>query len=189
MRARFCVGVLALCGVLAMCGVLGAGCGGTRTVSVYRDGFEELCEGVPCGWTQIAGPEGAAVSSESLPGERGIMLVGDGVAIRGEAREPFDFVVTAQQLAVVMAARCDAGASIDVRVVVEELGMGDTTWGDAVTPPPEWTAPTIATLTRDPLDSSGFVSVQQVLGVLLQKNGPGACEIDELRVDAIQFFF
>ena len=54
---------------------------------LYVDDFEEICAGVPCGWTQVRGAPGAARTTETLlPGLRGIALAGDDVVVDGSER-------------------------------------------------------------------------------------------------------
>ncbi len=51
---------------------------------LFEEGFEELCDGMPCGWAQTGGDDGAVRFVETIfAGEHGVRLTGDGAAVRG----------------------------------------------------------------------------------------------------------
>lgn len=163
---------------------------------LFSEGFEELCDGAPCGWTQVAGASDDVRFVATIhPGEHGFSLQGD-AALR------FDAMVTAAPLAITMgaievaaSARCDTGGRIEVEagVVDEVTGAADTFRG-VLGPPPEWGVTAFTPLVGDDAlspdgglgGSFGTSTIQaRLLSLTLRHLGSGVCEIDHLTLDAI----
>ncbi|MFO0685491.1 MAG: hypothetical protein U0234_25755 [Sandaracinus sp.] len=167
-----------------------AGCRGADSVSLFRDDFESVCDGSPCGWLQVAGPSGAARYVESVPGDHGIELTGEGVAVsrlaEGDQLEGADPITS---LEAHLVARCDARSSITVIVSVQ--GVTSSTPIDVTgtaTFPPRWDGSRI----RFPLLTTGATSSTQfndVLAVVLHKEGPGTCEVDYVSLASMRMPF
>lgn len=169
---------------------------GTRRV--YGEPFDGTCHDLPCGWTQVTGPAGAAhTTSTLLPGLRGLALEGDGVLVDGPAAPSTTSSFVGGSLDLVLLARCDAGASLTVRVALTSTSLSDASSDTAaslleahVIPAAEWDASGAATdglrqtLTPvlGPRDSVVEVHVQSVT---VRKEGPGACDLDALRIEHI----
>lgn len=156
-----------------------AGCRGADSVSLFRDDFESVCGGAPCGWSQVAGPAGAARYVESVPGEHGIELSGEGVAVSrlvpGDDLEGADPV---DSLEAHVVARCDARSTVTVIVTLQGISTSapiDVT--GTATFPPRWDGSriTFPLLTTSVTPSSQFIDI---VSVVLHKEGPGTCEVD-----------
>ncbi len=146
----------------------------------YREDFETLCEGVPCGWSRTTGNDDQAIWVETIhPGEHGLRLTGE-VSVRGAGamgEEPV--LVGAMQ--VQLDARCDLGSELRVDLVVaDELG-NQVTGSAAFAPPAEWEAPLIAPPSFASAPLSGTVS--RVVAIGIAKTGAGACEISDVAID------
>jgi len=154
-----------------------AGCGGPGRIVPYEEDFETLCDGTPCGWVQTLGPPGAVSYLETIPGDHGLSFTGDGVVARGGARTLAS--VSLLEIAEV-SGRCDDGSSLELRIsVIDETGVAATL--EAVSMPgAEWSIPEPIPLSAPPGRLPG---VREVVGVLVRKLGPGACEIDRLVLD------
>jgi len=161
----------------------------------FIERFDADCGGVPCGYTQRSGPPGAArTTSTLLPGLRGLALEGDGVVVDGPGAEGPIFGASADLLEAVLIARCDAEASLTVRVGVTAAGDFDASTTVAgvlleaqLRPPATWvTTPSASAAERAdlvPLGVVPFASELRFVSVSIEKSGPGQCEIDELRVE------
>jgi len=143
---------------------------------VFLDELEgPLCAGVPCGWTRVAGPEEGARWGQSLPGEHGLHLSGDGVVVRIEPASELPFSMTDTQLALDLIARCDLGATLTV-----EIGATDTSGASlGLEPMPlniltTWTERRPNALT---LGGTG-ASLRSIDSITVAKSGTGVCEID-----------
>ena len=113
---------------LASLFVLVASCAPPDRAPLYRATFEDVCEGTPCGWTQVAGPEGAAIfvlESEAQVRERGVeplaRLAGYGTSSdAGDLLRPdADGAAAAMRLAL-----ANAGVSRDAIDYVNAHGTG-----------------------------------------------------------------
>ncbi len=184
--------LVALIGALHACGPRDAE---PRIASVYEENFSATCAGVPCGWTQRAGAPGAAHTTATLlPGLRGLALEGDGVLVDGPGAAAPLFGISPTALRVALTARCDADASLTVRVGLTGDGAADggVDPGAALLeaqlrPPATWpTAPTASAEVTAPLVPGGspdFRGEARIVSVSLEKRGAGRCEIDALRID------
>lgn len=160
-----------------------AGCGPTIDRSaIYVEDFETTCEGVPCGWVQSSGPDDAARYVETLPGDHGLELVGDGVSVRSDADEALRGIAFTSILAARVIARCDLVATLELRTTVELSDGRTLTLGRAITPEPTWSE----MLVDQPLSAVDPIppgwAIARVLGVSLRKSGAGSCEIDHLAI-------
>jgi hypothetical protein len=182
MRATQLLVIAAAVGLLA--GL--SGCPGPRRGDlVWEEDFEASCGGVPCGWVQSGGPEGAVRSRETLPGEHGIELVGDGVSVRGPAGERLPRSTSAEEVAVRMTARCDAGGVLEVRVTIETVDGVRVTFAEELVPDPEWAMP-LPDQVLTPIEGpSGPWNISRVASVGVRKRGDGTCEIAFLAIRAI----
>lgn len=163
---------------LAMGSVVLVGCPRLDEGSyVFLDDLEgPLCDGAPCGWTRVAGPDDGARWGESLPGEHGLHLSGNGVVVRIEPAVMLDFSMTDNQLALDLIARCDPGSTITVEIGATGAFGGGTV---GLEPMPlniltSWTE-------RRPnavsLGSMG-TSIGSIDSITIAKSGDGLCELD-----------
>jgi hypothetical protein len=159
-----------------------AGCVDHPHVALFREDFESVCNGAPCGWTQIAGPAGAASYVETLPSEHGVELVGDGVAIArtvtganastNGAADQIDATLRAH-----VVARCDPGATVTVIATLLGAGTSIDVEGGA-TYPPTWDGSRIVFMLLPVEPTNAGASFTSVVRVVLHKQGAGACEVD-----------
>lgn len=173
-----------LAALLLACALSGCPAPEDETV-FFEEDFETTCEGTPCGWTQITGPDDAARYVETLPGDHGLELVGDDVTVRGATDEAVN--VFSDQLAVRAVARCDAGALLDVRAAVEVRGGRTATFEASILPSSTWSS-ALPDETLRPLDLPAPWELTRVLGVSVRKTGTGSCEIDYLALRSVRRF-
>ncbi len=158
-----------------------AGCGGHDARALWRDDLESECNGAPCGWTQIAGPAGAATYIETVPSEHGISLVGPGVAVSraAEGDELLGSTDTVRSLRAHVVARCDTGSELTVIVTVTGVTTGTAIdVSGSATFPSEWDGarPMFPLFPDDTTDVNEMFS--DITNVVIHKSGPGACEVD-----------
>ena len=162
------------------------GCGTDDSVFFYRDDFEDLCEGTPCGWLQVRGEEGGVSLGETLPGDRALVFTGDGVVARGEGMEP-PSAANIEDMVLSSVARCDAGSTLRAEFTFERLGTE-----------------AIVTRSRDlgafqdfqsgPLPArfestlEGPTSVARVAALLIFKSGTGTCELASITLERVPTF-
>ena len=194
-------------GFLFVAAILGLmACAPERTPQVpqlYVQDFEEICAGVPCGWTLVRGATGAARTTETLlPGLRGLALVGDDVVVDGpdggDARVDFSFGPT--PLTAVLMARCDASASLTIRVGVTSVTTPDggpdpfaelyeaqlrpeSTWSTDGGTSGETRQTLVPLIARD-----GGTATRRIVSVNIRKLGAGQCEIDSLTIEQSDSF-
>ncbi len=177
---------------IACVAALAWGCSGTPDADlVYVDDFESRCEGLPCGWVQSGGEPGLANYIETVPGDHGIELLGDGTWVRGPVEDMLPITMFADQIVARIIARCDTGSSIEIRVTIGQLSTiaPTVTFGAELVPEDVWTRP-LPDETLDPLGpTTSDWTVQRVLGVSLLKHGEGSCEIDYLGIRAVRTGF
>ena len=65
------------------CAATLAGCPPDAPELFWDEEFESTCDGTPCGWLVGAGPVGSVTWVETLPGEHGIAMFGDRIAVLG----------------------------------------------------------------------------------------------------------
>ena len=166
--------------VLAVLSVI-AGCGGHDSLALWRDDLESECNGAPCGWTQIAGPAGAASYVETVPSEHGISLVGSGVAVSraADGSEPIGSSDTVRSLRAHVVARCDTGSELTIIVTVTGVSTGGPIdVSGSATFPPEWDG----SRSMFPLFPDDTTDVNEqfsdITNVVIHKSGAGACEVD-----------
>ena len=158
-----------------------AGCGGHDARALWRDDLESECNGAPCGWTQIAGPAGAATYVETVPSEHGISLVGAGIAVSraAEGDELLGSTDTVRAFCAHVVARCDTGSELTLIVTVTGVGSGAAIdVSGTATFPSEWDG-TRSMFPLFPDDmTDGTEQFSDITNVVLHKAGPGACEVD-----------
>jgi hypothetical protein len=158
--------------------VLVAGCGGHDWNGLWHDDFETVCDGAPCGWTQVAGPAGAVTWTETGPGEHGLAMVGVvAVSISPEADE-VAAPAPVSSLKAHVVARCDRGAELTLIVSVRSAAGGLIDASGSATFPSEWdgTRSTFDLFANDSTSSS--LEFNDIVGIVLHKEGAGACEVD-----------
>jgi hypothetical protein len=100
-------------------------------------------------------------------------------------------VSTFAELQGTVSARCDAGATLDLRVAtIDESvpGGGLESFDARLTAPPTWESARLLVRLRPSDGDGGFAaSTIRVLGVTLIKDGPGVCEVGDLRIDRAGF--
>ncbi len=159
-----------------------ASCARPAGTPLYRETFEEVCDGAPCGWEQVAGPAGGAMFVETIPGEHGVRLIGDGVAISGPVSgdEVIGGSIPASQLQAHIIARCDDGAILSIIVSMQDVAGTPIDMVTSLRPATTWDGdrPVLPLTARDPpITPSSF---SDILGIIIRKEGPGACEVDYL---------
>lgn len=156
-----------------------AGCDGSSVTPLWREDFEALCDGTPCGWTQVAGPAGSASWVETGPSEHGVQLSGAGVAIARTATG--DEVIGSDPVSSLQAhlvARCDTGAQLTLIVTVQNLSGGPVDVSGTATFPSTWDG-SRTTFSLFPTDSANAgAQFVDILSVVVHKEGAGACELD-----------
>lgn len=171
-RALLLVGALALATI--------ASCASPPGTPLYRATFEDVCDGTPCGWLQVAGPAGAAIFVETLPGEHGVRLIGDGVAISGPVAgdEVTSGSISPGGLQAHIVARCDAGAVLSIIVSMQDVSGEAIDMVSSLRPAATWDGqrPVLPlTALEPPVTPLAF---SDILGVIIRKEGAGACEVD-----------
>lgn len=167
--------------LLGLAGLLSLSQTGCRndTVYVFADGFEEVCDGAPCGWTVQAGTTGTAVYNETLPGEHGVLIDGSPMAIlRDMSGDELTVAVNSATVVAEMAARCEGSVTLTFEIGVESLASGEIqTFSADFNPPSTWDGTLDArTLTST---GSGFgILFRNIVALRIVKSGEGACEID-----------
>jgi hypothetical protein len=165
-----------------------ASCARPPATPLYRATFEDVCDGTPCGWQQVSGPAGGAIFVETLPGEHGVRLIGDGVAISGPADgdEIVGGSITPGGLQAHIVARCDAGAILSIIVSMQDVSGTPIDMFTSLDPSETWNGdrPVLPLMAQDPLVTPlGF---SDILGVILRKEGAGACEIDYFSLGSLE---
>lgn len=166
--------------------------------TLYAEDFEERCDGLPCGWSQIEGDRGQARWVETFhPGEHGIRLSGSGVTVRGPGSDAADASLAFGTLQARLTATCDPGNRLVVRVgLVDASDAGGSPRTDTLegrtpaTVPTDWGAPVTLSLTAvSALGDGGFGASPflsgrfRITGVTISKEGSGACVISRIVVD------
>ena len=82
---------------------------------LFREDFETLCDGLPCGWVRAVGmPWQARVVETIHPGEHGRLLDGPDVIVRGPGGEPMEVAIESGRLQTRLVASCDEVASLTI---------------------------------------------------------------------------
>lgn len=143
---------------------------------IWGEDFETACDGTPCGWEQIDGPEGAVRWVETIPGDHGLELTGDVTVASAPAMAMGN---SGSFLSMRATARCDSGSRLEVRVSIVDTSESRVSLDGTLRPPATWeTATDPALLSPDLTLTTG--SVDRIGGVAVRKTGPGKCEIDRL---------
>lgn len=168
---------------------------------LYEESFEEVCTDeatgfeTPCGWSQVAGPEGGASWVETLhPGEHGIRLAGEETTVRGPAGMNRNSVLLFGAIELFISARCDRGTQLIVQAGVRDVTTGNAdTFRGRATPSDEWGNGTIIELVSDRALVDGGLSGGPFGGTFdvqvdllsMRVTGGGACEVDHLVIDDV----
>ena len=151
------------------------GCGPFESPYAWSDDFEgPLCAGAPCGWSRVAGPADGARWGETLPGEHGLILSGEGVTVLVEPELDLggfsDFGVALDVIA-----RGDLGAALSVEMAATESRLGTIrSLTPAIVTRTLWSQGR-ANATR--LGGSGD-SLRSLDAITFAKSGAGVCEIN-----------
>lgn len=185
-RARWMHGVLVALGAWTLCAALFPGCAPDDAPFFYREDFEDLCEGTPCGWLQVRGAEGGVSLGETLPGDRALVFTGDGVVARGEGRLP-PFSANIEDLVLSSVARCDGGSTLRAEFTFLRLGTDtiETRARDLGAFQDFENGPLPARFETGPL---GLTSVSEVAALLLFKSGTGTCELASITLEQVGAF-
>ncbi len=143
---------------------------------VFLDELEgPLCSGVPCGWTRVAGSDDSARWAESLPGEHGLHLSGNGVVVRVEPAVELPFTMSDNQLALDLIVRCDPDSTVTV-----EIGSTDSTGAVLGLEPTPLNILTSWTERRPNAVTLGATgtSLSSIDSITIAKSGDGRCELD-----------
>ncbi|MBX7194991.1 MAG: hypothetical protein K1X94_23255 [Sandaracinaceae bacterium] len=176
-RARHSSRGVAVALALGALSVGGAACGPFSSDYLWSDDFEgPLCEGAPCGWTRLAGAPESARWSQSLPGEHGLTLEGNGVIVSNDLGLTLALSTFDSSLALDLIARCDLDSSLTV-----EIGATED-----VTGAPLGYSPTrlrvLTSWTEGRPNAAAFPSSASSLRSLdtltIAKSGDGVCEVD-----------
>lgn len=152
-------------------------CGPFESPYTWSDDFEgPLCDGAPCGWSRLAGAADGARWGETLPGEHGLVLSGNGVIVSVAPALSLGFGASDFNLALDLIARCDLGSTLSVEIGAVEDFSAEVR---GYTPTPlnvlaRWTDPR-PNATR--LGGSGE-TLRSIETITLSKSGDGVCEID-----------
>ncbi|MDQ3037522.1 MAG: hypothetical protein M3Y87_34325 [Myxococcota bacterium] len=182
MRRGLCVRA---CAAIAALGAL-VGCNRSSDPrAMYVEDFETVCDGAPCGWVQSSGEDGRALYVETLPGDHGLELIGDGTSVRSEAAEPLASFVFTSAIGARLVARCDALSTLELRTTVELEDESTLTLGREIVPEETWST-LLDDQTLNPVDATPSPwRVRRVLGVSILKHGTGNCELDFLSIRAL----
>lgn len=156
---------------------------------VLEEDFETLCDGLPCGWVLSGGPASGARWIETIPGDHGLELEGEGVFVRGPASPPLPRPTLIDTIAVRANARCDATSSVTVRVTIEDGLEADATrfvtFETELLPEAAWSSPLMDQVLEPVEPGATNWTMRRVLGLNLLKNGRGSCEIDYIGIRAV----
>lgn len=180
----------AVVSVLALGTALQPGCAPPPSAFFFEEHFESLCEGVPCGWLVGGGPVGSVLWVETLPGEHGLALHGDRIAVLGpsDGQEVPDTAsaLDSTALEVFVGARCDEGADLELEVSVSDIITGGIdSYRGTVIPGTSWSDGLRRTALSRVGGTTGRTIFRDMVAIRILKSGPGVCEIDELGVGAI----
>ena len=158
-----------------------AACGPFESPYSWSDDFEgPLCAGAPCGWSRLAGPPEGARWGETLPGEHGLVLSGNGVIVSASPAVPLTFGISDFNIVLDLIARCDLGSTLSVEVGATELSTGELR-GYAPT-----TLNVLSSWTDPRPNASrlggGADTLSSIDTITFSKSGDGVCEIDFLGV-------
>lgn len=145
---------------------------------MYVEDFETVCDGAPCGWSRTMGSADQATWVETIhPGEHGLRLTGD-VTVRGPEAGEDARRLRGDSVTLHVANRCDVGNTLDAVVVLED-DSGTLHDGVArILTSPDWTNRGVRTVF-----DSGTIVGGRVVSVILEKGGPGSCEVGDITVD------
>ena len=168
----------------------------TRT-RLFTEGFEERCDAIPCGWTQLEGPSGAVRYVETFhPGEHGLRIDA-GAKANGPSGNVASVVLMSSSLQVAVSGRCERGARLEVEAALRDTasGVADTFRGQGSLPETWGASRRVITITSDSalVDGGlgggfGALSVDiELIGLTLAVQGEGSCDVDYVVVDAVGF--
>lgn len=157
----------------------------------FVESFEEVCDGVPCGWQLQAGSTGSATYNETLPGEHGLLLSGGPMAILRDLPgvELASNSYTTDAIVVDVAARCPDFDALTFEVTVELLASGELeVLTGTVSPSGSWDGTLdVVGLTSA---SGGFGELfGDVVSIRILKTTTGTCELDYVALRMQSFLF
>ena len=165
---------------------------------ILLERFETTCGDLPCGWSQVAGDPGdARYVSTFHPGEHALALSGSDVVAKGPGGAADGAQILFGSLQARIAARCDAGNTLVVRVVLNSSPDGGPVTYDELegrfSPPTGYGSASMITLTAaSTLNDGGFGGGPfgsflpvEVVAITVSKTGSGTCEIGEIIIDDI----
>jgi len=171
--------------------LLGAGCPCDSGVpDLFYDGFQEVCDGLPCGWDVDAGDVASVVSFHS--GELGMRLAVAGAA----ARDLPDTLLPGSDeggAQVSLLAACDGATGLVVEVDILSAAAGGTsgeteqlTLSGHLDPQPGASAggPLLLRQLALSLPGQDPVPTGTAVRIRVALDGPGVCTIDELHLAA-----
>jgi hypothetical protein len=153
-----------------------AACGPFDSTYAWSDDFEgPLCAGAPCGWSRLAGPAEGARWGETLPGEHGLVLSGNGVIV---SVEPALTVVNGTSdfnVVLDLIARCDLGSTLAV-----EIGTTEDFTGELLEYEPMLNVLTSWSSPRPNASrlGNGIDNLRSIDTITISKSGDGVCEVD-----------
>lgn len=154
-----------------------AACGPFDSPYAWSDDFEgPLCDGAPCGWSRLAGPAEGARWGETLPGEHGLVLSGNGVIVAAEPAISLGATTLDFNIAIDLIARCDFGSTLTVEIGATENVTGELRGYSPATLNvlSSWTDPRPNASRL----GSGIDELRSIDTITFSKSGDGVCEID-----------
>jgi hypothetical protein len=179
-----------LLATLIGCALIGSavlpGCG-SPVRYVFVDGLETPCDGAPCGWTVQSPTPGAARWNETLPGEHGVLLTGNPMAIVRDMTGVELEEASASGLTVELASRCDGEAELEVEIGVESLASGEIERLSATFPNPPSTWDGTLDARALTAASGGTSFFRDIVSLRIVKTGAGTCEVDYIGIHTQSF--
>ena len=182
--------------IAGILGVLACSDGFDDLTVILSEHMEESCDGIPCGWEQVAGDRGQAryMEIDSL-GDRGVQLRGEGVVIRSVERfGPVEIGVQFSTVRLLLVGRCDDGSGLVVSFSSRDPISGETfSFASRLSPrggegePVRVTAqaPTAGTIDGGFGGSATVFVDWEFFGLRIEKTGDGVCEVGGIELSDI----